>query len=202
MSCSPGEAGLKRLARSVDAAVAAVGRLLIEHIQPGLEAAAFRLSEACGLARCSAWLAPLALQVRGRCCIAGLVQPPYPQHWTWALPQPLVKVGCGGAALAETQLARKPAWLGSSIWGCVSAAQEEAVAEAQAQAHGLLLAGEQARLQLVAAGVDYRTLFAWLLTTIRQLNEVTDWLLPVHHLKPCRRVPPAGQAVGPCSGMS
>ncbi len=49
--------------------------------------------------------------------------------------------------------------------------QEAAVADAQARAHGLLLAGEQVRLALVTAGADYRTLFAWLLTTIRRLNE-------------------------------
>lgn len=42
---------------------------------------------------------------------------------------------------------------------------------AQATAHGLLLQGEAFRLALVKAGTDYRTLFAWLLTTIRCLNE-------------------------------
>ncbi len=61
-----GEAGLKRLAKGVDAAVSAVGRLLIQHVQPGLEAIALYLSEACGLARCSAWMAPLVLEVRSQ----------------------------------------------------------------------------------------------------------------------------------------
>ena len=49
--------------------------------------------------------------------------------------------------------------------------QEEVMGTAQATAHGLLLQGEAFRLALVKAGTDYRTLFAWLLTTIRSLNE-------------------------------
>ena len=52
------------MAKAVDAAVAAVGALFIERMQPALEAVAFHLGEACSLARCSHWMAPVVLQVR------------------------------------------------------------------------------------------------------------------------------------------
>ena len=61
-----GEGGVKRLAKAVDAAGAAVASLLAEHAQPALEAAAFQLAELHGLAHCTRWLAPLGLEARAR----------------------------------------------------------------------------------------------------------------------------------------
>ncbi|CAL8460535.1 g64 [Coccomyxa elongata] len=57
-----GEANIKRVARAVDAAVASVGRMLVDHMQCALEALALQLGDALGLAACSAWMAPLSLQ--------------------------------------------------------------------------------------------------------------------------------------------
>ena len=53
---------MKRLARGVDAAVQRVHSLLVDVMQPGLEAIAFALSDTAGLARCSPWTAPLCLK--------------------------------------------------------------------------------------------------------------------------------------------
>ena len=47
----------------MDAAVASVGRMLVDHVQCALEALALQLGDALGLAACSAWMAPLSLQV-------------------------------------------------------------------------------------------------------------------------------------------
>lgn len=73
-----GESGLKRVAKAVDAAVAAVGALFIERMQPALEAIAFHLGEACSLARCSDWMTPLVLQVRD--CKEEIAPLPQTQH--------------------------------------------------------------------------------------------------------------------------
>lgn len=51
------------MARAVDAAVALVGRITVDHVQCALEALALQLGDALGLAACSAWMAPLSLQV-------------------------------------------------------------------------------------------------------------------------------------------
>lgn len=57
-----GDAGVKRVARAVDAAVQRLHGLLVNVIQPGFEAMAFALSDAAGLARCSPWMGPLSLK--------------------------------------------------------------------------------------------------------------------------------------------
>ena len=56
---------MKRLARGVDAAVHRVHSLLVDVMQPGLEAIAFVLSDTAGLARCSPWTVPLCLKACG-----------------------------------------------------------------------------------------------------------------------------------------
>ena len=50
------------MARAVDAAVQRLHGLLVDTIQPGLEAIAFGLSDAAGLAHCSPWTGPLRLK--------------------------------------------------------------------------------------------------------------------------------------------
>ena len=55
---------MKRLARGVDAAVYTLHGLLVDVMQPGLEAVAFTLSDTAGLARCSPWTAPVSLKAR------------------------------------------------------------------------------------------------------------------------------------------
>lgn len=64
-----GEAGVKRLARTVDGAVSRVAALLLDHVDSSVEEAAFQLGETLGLARCSAWMAPLTLQVLPLCSL-------------------------------------------------------------------------------------------------------------------------------------
>lgn len=59
-----GDAGVKRLARGVDAAVHTLHDLLVDVMQPGLEALAFTLSDTAGLARCSPWTGPISLKAR------------------------------------------------------------------------------------------------------------------------------------------
>ena len=54
---------MRRLARGVDAAVQRLYSLLVDVMQPGLEAIAFTLSDVAGLARCSPWTAPVSLKV-------------------------------------------------------------------------------------------------------------------------------------------
>ena len=53
---------MKRLARGVDAAVQRLHGLLIEVMQPGLEAITFALSDTAGLARCFPWTGPLCIK--------------------------------------------------------------------------------------------------------------------------------------------
>ena len=48
--------------------------------------------------------------------------------------------------------------------------QEETVQEALSGAHTLILLAEALRLAVVCAGVRYRALFAWLLTTLRRMS--------------------------------
>ena len=50
------------MARAADAAVQRLHGLLVDTIQPGLEAIAFGLSDTAGLARCSPWMGPLCLK--------------------------------------------------------------------------------------------------------------------------------------------
>lgn len=57
-----GDAGVRRVARAVDAQVQRLHGLLVDTIQPGLEAIAFGLSDVAGLARCSPWTGPLCLK--------------------------------------------------------------------------------------------------------------------------------------------
>lgn len=57
-----GEAGLKKLARAVDAAACCCHNLLTDHLQPQLEQLAFRLGELRGLALCLPWRRITGLQ--------------------------------------------------------------------------------------------------------------------------------------------
>ncbi|KAK9810236.1 hypothetical protein WJX72_007067 [[Myrmecia] bisecta] len=57
-----GEAGVKRLAKAVDAAATSLGGLLVDHLQPTLEVVAFHLADLQGLAACRRWLGPIGLQ--------------------------------------------------------------------------------------------------------------------------------------------
>ena len=53
---------MKKVARAVDAHVQRLHGLLVDTIQPGLEAIAFGLSDVAGLARCSPWTGALCLK--------------------------------------------------------------------------------------------------------------------------------------------
>lgn len=64
---------MKRLARGVDSAVQKLHGLLVDVMQPGLEAIAFALSDIAGLARCSPWTAPLSLKACPRLSRAALL---------------------------------------------------------------------------------------------------------------------------------
>jgi len=48
--------------------------------------------------------------------------------------------------------------------------QDDAVQEALSGTHALILQAEALRLAVVGTGVQYRTLFAWLLTTVRRMS--------------------------------
>ena len=60
----PGETGLKRAARAMDAASCAVHALMADHLQPVLEQLAFRLGELRGLALCHSWACVSGLDAR------------------------------------------------------------------------------------------------------------------------------------------
>eukprot|EP00951_Prasinocladus_malaysianus_P019128 scaffold154417_cov49-Prasinocladus_malaysianus.AAC.3 len=57
-----GEAGVKRLAKAVDSAVGTIHELLLDHLSPAVELAAFRLGELRGLASCGDWIWPIGLE--------------------------------------------------------------------------------------------------------------------------------------------
>ena len=58
-----GEGGVKKLSKAVDSAVGNIGGILVDHLQPSLQAAAFKLNELHSLAKCTHQLQPLGLQV-------------------------------------------------------------------------------------------------------------------------------------------
>ena len=58
-----GESGVKKLSKTVDSAVGSIGGILVDHLQPSLQAAAFKLNELHSLAKCTRQLEPLGLQV-------------------------------------------------------------------------------------------------------------------------------------------
>ncbi len=60
--CS-GESGVKKLSKAMDSAVGSIGNILVDHLQPSLQAAAFKLNELHSLAKCTRQLQPLGLQV-------------------------------------------------------------------------------------------------------------------------------------------
>mmetsp|Transcript_21502 Transcript_21502/g.55156 ORF Transcript_21502/g.55156 Transcript_21502/m.55156 type:complete len:831 (+) Transcript_21502:164-2656(+) len=62
LSSSLGEAGTKRLAKSVDAGINAVHDLLLNHLTPALEMVAFCLGELHGVAQCTHWMTPVCLE--------------------------------------------------------------------------------------------------------------------------------------------
>ncbi len=47
----------------MDSAVGSIGNILVDHLQPSLQAAAFKLNELHSLAKCTRQLQPLGLQV-------------------------------------------------------------------------------------------------------------------------------------------
>ena len=63
MLCGSGEGGVKKLSKAVDSAVGSIGNILVDHLQPSLQAAAFKLNELHSLAKCTRQLQPLGLQV-------------------------------------------------------------------------------------------------------------------------------------------
>ena len=64
LSVGAGETGVKKLSKAVDSAVGSIGGLLVDHLQPSLQAAAFKLNELHSLAKCTRELEPLGLQVQ------------------------------------------------------------------------------------------------------------------------------------------
>ena len=48
----------------MDSAVGNIGGILVDHLQPSLQAAAFKLNELHSLAKCTRQLEPLGLQAR------------------------------------------------------------------------------------------------------------------------------------------
>lgn len=54
---------MKKLSKAVDSAVGSIGGILVDHLQPSLQAAAFKLNELHSLASCKQQLEPLGLQV-------------------------------------------------------------------------------------------------------------------------------------------
>lgn len=62
-----GEAGVKKVSKAVDSAVGSIGAIMVDHLQPTLQAAAFKLNELHSLAKCRRHFEPLGLQVRHRC---------------------------------------------------------------------------------------------------------------------------------------
>jgi hypothetical protein len=105
-----GEIVLKKVARRVDAAVAQVHYLLVEHLIPAMEQLAFRLGELWGAAQC----------------------PPGP---------PALGI------------------------------QPEEIKATESEALALIVHLTVLRRRVVKVGSSYRTFFAWLLATIRRLNE-------------------------------
>ena len=59
-----GESGVKKLSKAVDSAVGNIGSILVDHLQPSLQSAAFKLNELHSLAKCTHQLQPLGLQAR------------------------------------------------------------------------------------------------------------------------------------------
>lgn len=105
-----GESGVKKLSKAVDSAVGSIGNILVDHLQPSLQAAAFKLNELHSLAKCTRQLQPLGLQ-------------------------------------------------------------QEPLAAAQELCERLLVRAESLRMGVCQAGVQYRHFFAWLLRTVRRLND-------------------------------
>lgn len=54
---------MKKLSKAMDSAVSSIGNILVDHLQPSLQAAAFKLNELHSLAKCKRQLEPLGLQV-------------------------------------------------------------------------------------------------------------------------------------------
>ena len=54
---------MKKLSKAIDSAVGSIGNILVDHLQPSLQAAAFKLNELHSLAKCTRQLEPLGLQV-------------------------------------------------------------------------------------------------------------------------------------------
>lgn len=105
-----GESGVKKLSKAVDSAVGSIGGILVDHLQPSLQAAAFKLNELHSLAKCTRQLEPLGLQ-------------------------------------------------------------QEPLAAAQEVCERMVVRAESLRMGVCQAGVQYRHFFAWLLRTIRRLND-------------------------------
>lgn len=59
-----GEAAVKKVSKAVDSAVGNIGAIIVDHLQPTLQAAAFKLNELHSLAKCKRHFEPLGLQVR------------------------------------------------------------------------------------------------------------------------------------------
>lgn len=58
---------MKKVSKAVDSAVGNMGAILVDHLQPTLQAAAFKLNELHSLAKCKRHFEPLGLQV-SHCC--------------------------------------------------------------------------------------------------------------------------------------
>lgn len=81
-----GEGGVKRLSKAVDSAVGNIGGILVDHLQPSLQAAAFKLNELHSLAKCTHQLLPLGLQVCHVACSAYPTAPPtFSELWHLSL---------------------------------------------------------------------------------------------------------------------
>ena len=155
-----GEAGVKRLARAVDAAVHAVHAGLIDGVAPAAQLAAFRLGELRGLAApCNApALAALGLKV----CGAGRQA------------ADMRRTEGGRTAVRWTGDGRERRLTGEPHSSCRMSRcpplcpQATELGAAEKAALALLLDAERLRRRVVAVGAQYRALWSWLLTLVRR----------------------------------